>query len=478
MTKASDGYLDSQRLASYDDVESPFIPMFRSKSSRPKDRRQSVTTLCIVLAGVSLLSVAAVLFAKPLRYRNAEDAPAYTGILDSQSYVQGPPTQSFRDNLRNDTKYITSWVSAGWTNDVMTYANLIYLALLTGRVPIIAKFIPSHVDSRTAPFAFGEVFDIPRLSQAIGSPVLEWHEVKDSESEVLDDLGCWDLWESVQTNDHNPRVSHSLGMLNLDISWTRTPDWVKLTAPGVGDNHASFWSLATLGFPETRERNLDRMNYPSPQHQVSLPPDDQLLCFDYLYYIGAQNPFEWVRDYSPAWRFVGQHMHWNASLEKLADEHARRAMSVPAGEATPPYISIHMRHGDFRKDCNDLPLDQCFASLPVIARRVAEVQEDLRTQKGIEVTQVIMTSDERDPEWWAGVKELGWTYVDYASERTEQVYGNWYPVFIDAVIQSNGAGFVGTHGSTMTTVALRRVESWHNGPTRVVRWGWPGADDH
>jgi hypothetical protein len=61
----------------------------------------------------------------------------------------------------------------------------------------------------------------------------------------------------------------------------------------------------------------------------------------------------------------------------------------------------------------------------VIARRVAEVQEDLRTQKGIEVTQVIMTSDERDPEWWAGVKELGWTYVDYASERTEEVYGKW-----------------------------------------------------
>jgi hypothetical protein len=196
------------------------------------------------------------------------------------------------------------------------------------------------------------VFDIPRLSQAIGSPVLEWHEVKDSESEVVDDLGCWDLWESVQTNDHNPRVSRSLGMLNLgkstlnipagnyivitDISWTRTPDWVKLTAPEVGDKHASFWSLATLGFPETRERNLEQMNYPSPQHQVSLPPDDQLLCFDYLFFIGAQNPFEWVRDYSPAWRFVGQHMHWNASLEKLANEHARRAMSVPAGEATPP----------------------------------------------------------------------------------------------------------------------------------------------
>jgi hypothetical protein len=29
-------------------------------------------------------------------------------------------------------------------------------------------------------------------------------------------------------------------------------------------------------------------------------------------------------------------MHWNASLERLADEHARRAMNVPVNEPTPP----------------------------------------------------------------------------------------------------------------------------------------------
>lgn len=29
-------------------------------------------------------------------------------------YLRGPPTDSFRDNLRNDTKYVTSWISAGW----------------------------------------------------------------------------------------------------------------------------------------------------------------------------------------------------------------------------------------------------------------------------------------------------------------------------------------------------------------------------
>jgi hypothetical protein len=93
--------------------------------------------------------------------------------------------------------------------------NLIYLALITERIPIIAKFTPSHVDNSAPPFAFGDVIDIPRLSQAIGSPVIEWHEVKDPKSDVLDDIGCWSVWESVQKLNPNPRGSPSLNWLRL-----------------------------------------------------------------------------------------------------------------------------------------------------------------------------------------------------------------------------------------------------------------------
>ncbi|KAG1733022.1 uncharacterized protein EDB91DRAFT_650630 [Suillus paluster] len=53
-----------------------------------------------------------------------------------------------------------------------------------------------------------------------------------------------------------------------------------------------------------------------------------------------------------------------------------------------------------------------------------------------------------------------------------------YPVFIDAIIHSNGADFVGTCGSTMSLLARRRVRSWLDGPTRLVKWGSCGADDH
>ena len=47
-----------------------------------------------------------------------EDSPSLEVVEDEPDYspyVLGPPTQSFRDNLRNDTKYITSWISAGWS---------------------------------------------------------------------------------------------------------------------------------------------------------------------------------------------------------------------------------------------------------------------------------------------------------------------------------------------------------------------------
>ncbi|KAG1799927.1 uncharacterized protein HD556DRAFT_1305432 [Suillus plorans] len=168
---------------------------------------------------------------------------------------------------------------------------------------------------------------------------------------------------------------------------------------------------------------------------------------------------EWELDYSPAWRFVGQHMRWTASMEKIADWHTRRAMNVQVTGPTPPmsqsfgqsllyrsnfwqYISIHMRHGDFSQ--------------------VSEAQEELRTRKGIDATHVIMTSDERDPEWWSDVRALGWTMQRSGQRRSmenEFVAVPRHPVFIDVIIQLNGAGFVGTRGSTSSRLASREVRS-------------------
>jgi hypothetical protein len=52
------------------------------------------------------------------------------------------------------------------------------------------------------------------------------------------------------------------------------------------------------------------------------------------------------------------------------------------------------------------------------------------------------------------------------------------PLFTDVVIQSNGIGFVANDLSTLSVLARRRVETWHRGITKTVRWGNPHSDDH
>ena len=103
-------------------------------------------------------------------------------------------------------------------NDVITYANLIYLGHITGRVPVVPIFIPSHIGGDAPSIRFGEVFDVPRFVKDSGIPLVEWHEVKDPASEAIDELGCWNVWEAVQSYEHQPRYSWVTDHLGLGES--------------------------------------------------------------------------------------------------------------------------------------------------------------------------------------------------------------------------------------------------------------------
>lgn len=107
------------------------------------------------------------------------------------------------------------------------------------------------------------------------------------------------------------------------------------------NQHNNFWGLAKLGFPEGRQEAL-RGQTPSPSnlHKQVLLPDDQLMCFDILYYTAAFETFEWEKDYSPAWRFVGRHLHFKPDLVKLAEFHTRKALGIQEDSPIPPVSPI------------------------------------------------------------------------------------------------------------------------------------------
>lgn len=101
----------------------------------------------------------------------------------------------------------------------------------------------------------------------------------------------------------------------------------------------SFSSLASLGFPQGRAQAL--AEHPpqtaAPRSGEQPVPDEQLMCFDFMYYIGAAKHDEWWAEWSPAWRLIGQHARWAPKLEQLALRHIRRALDLDEDdEGVPP----------------------------------------------------------------------------------------------------------------------------------------------
>jgi hypothetical protein len=99
-------------------------------------RRRVVVTTAAALSALSLLVLAYFSSSRPLLLVPQDPIlppKDSTPPWDRKSVLLGPPTDRFRgeppencttlvvtsvlhlDNLRNDTKYITSWISAGWS---------------------------------------------------------------------------------------------------------------------------------------------------------------------------------------------------------------------------------------------------------------------------------------------------------------------------------------------------------------------------
>jgi len=307
--------------------------------------------------------------------------------------VKGPPTMKFRDNLQPEIRYITGWLSAGWTNDVMAYLNLIYLGVITKRVPVVAMFQNGHLTFEAGTVAFGDVFDIPRLSAALDLPILEWRDVKNSSSKELDEIGCWSAWEMFGARDPNkepsPRASYITDILGLDISYTPMP---KDVATADKETFVKIYGMAAVASGHGRQDALNQRpkmipnanpphSYPrpSPKNRVSMLPDDHLVCYDEMYYVSTAYKYEWNYEFWPAWSVVGTHVHFLPEIENRAWDYIARALgSDVAGSALhPPFIGIHARRANFANYCKDIPREECYAPLSAFARRVEEVLDDI-----------------------------------------------------------------------------------------------------
>ncbi|KAF5321847.1 hypothetical protein D9619_001469 [Psilocybe cf. subviscida] len=389
------------------------------------------------------------------------------------------PTR-FRESLSNDSSYITTWSGAGFTNQLMNYANMIYLGKLTDRIPIVPPFAPTaHVAQDSGIIPFGDIFDLEYLQKELKMKVLDWKSIKrlqprDTPSpynpEQIEQLGCWTTTRASHTDA--VRSTNLVGHLGLDVSYTRVPPETRFPSSSPDELHVMFPQLAALIYPRDPLFRTEKMTVmaPSPTGH-RLTPDTQLACFDSLYYVtSGVREFEWQRSWSPAWREVGRHLTFTREMQALARSYMTRAFGLPAGtEHIPPFIALHIRHGDFSGQCSKSGDDaKCFPPLSVYARHVDDIKSELAARLDMNISIVIVMSDDETPEFWDDVQAQGWLLINHTAEATVERFGNWYPPLIDAIVHSYAIGFVGTKGSTFSLVGERRVHDWNGGATREV----------
>ncbi|KAF8992794.1 hypothetical protein BDQ17DRAFT_1369056 [Cyathus striatus] len=395
---------------------------------------------------------------------------------NSSHVLLGAPTRNFRDNLLPKKHYMTAWAIAGFSNEFIGIVNMLYLATISDRIPIVPPFAPSHHISRSAGvIPFGEIFNLTHLQDTLQKPILEWRDVKDlpppEDSYALtskEHVGCW---SARNIDEPTPFIADNmLDHLGLDVSYTRLPNHVR-KQEDEKEIHVVFSELAALTYPESPSN--DPSDFPlmlSSPMDYKLSPDQHLACFDFLYFAtSGRNSYEWERSWSPAWRMIGSNLPFAERMVSLGKDYLALSFEVSSSDI-PPFIAVHARRGDFVGQCFDMP-GECLPPLTAYWQQVQEIKEELLQKRGLAVHEVVIASDEKDPEFWAQVRSLGWRQIDHVAHKTQSTHGEWYPPLIDIVVQSMASGFVGTLDSTFSLISRRRVEEWNHGVTRMVRKG-------
>lgn len=132
-------------------------------------------------------------------------------------------------------------------------------------------------------------------------------------------------------------IPGSLTDPHADVAYTALPKSSRI----ISGYWVPFWTLAKLGFASRRTAALaeNPPQTPAPGSGEHLPPDETLLCFDFMYYVGAQDNDEWWHEWSPAWRMVGRHARWTRHLQALALGFIQRALGVEENNEIPSVSS-------------------------------------------------------------------------------------------------------------------------------------------
>ncbi|GAA6032966.1 hypothetical protein JCM8097_000073 [Rhodosporidiobolus ruineniae] len=422
------------------------------------------------------------------------------------------PQGTLQEQLKEGVRYVTAMAYGGHANQMISIMKMLYFGKLTNRVGIIPTLIPIHIDGPPVPMS--TFYDLPRFWAESRIPAVEMSQMKPidlaSANPHNEMIPCWSVQEATvgfanleawSFDLHDiwvqhwplPPLARGLGGFDLAFDALRVFDfdqWAKLD--WLNRVQRDFLPQKPLAEGQTEFKGDKSKNLKDGFDPVgSQVPTDQLMCFDNTLFLGpvmfpelpvTDKPLERsAPGEGLSWMNVGQHLRFNPTVEGHADDYLMRLFDVKSPSKVPPFITVHLRRGDFKDFAGFTALEKYVAGL---ARVQAALQARLddpdnwtgpgrRAFKhfGLRADQyaVVATTDERgDSDFVKEVKALGWKVLDHDAFETKEKLGGWWPTMLDATILARGRAFVGTDRSTFSHMAGLRVKYWRGGLTELA----------
>ncbi|KAI5478250.1 GDP-fucose protein O-fucosyltransferase [Pseudohyphozyma bogoriensis] len=425
------------------------------------------------------------------------------------------PQETVQKQMKKGVRYVTSLAYGGHANQFISIGKLLYLAKLTHRVAIIPTLSPLHFEAD--PANISEFYDMARFWHESKIPFVEFsslkpinqptHHARPEASHAshptktqLETLPCWSVQEAVVGHAN---LYNSLDIHNMKIGYWPLPaktmaraqpgnfdlafDALRLFDADVGKKRQWLDMVKEEWLPQATVEGGDRMinrkdNLKEGFTLKGPEPDDQLLCFDNSLFMGpvmfgeafpGEVPLEEdIPGEGYSWQEGTRYLFFNKKVEDTVDRYLTKMFGVDSPSKVPPFITVHLRRGDFKEFAG-------LTGLEVYQAAVERVREKLQKRLdaapktwrgpglknfrhwGLQATDyhVVTTTDEpTGSDFIKEVRSLGWKVLDHGEEGTVEKLGGWWPTILDAAVLARGQSFVGTDRSTFSHLAGLRVK--------------------
>lgn len=213
-------------------------------------------------------------------------------------------------------------------------------------------------------------------------------------------------------------------------------------------------------------------------------PENHVLCFDHTLYRPEHPTTSHTtthldpRDHT-AFHTHGKALHYLPELQDAALD----VVSFVLGNKA-PFIAVHidakaqaaecaLRHQDAHAeaDCAVPKLNtyvQAIERVRILAARGGSKKQSREQRVQARASSVLVTTDVTDLAFKGEIAGAGWTLLDFDDLELKQRLGQWPSAVIEGVVHSKAAAFVGTRGSSLSTLSALRVREWRSGPTELV----------